>query len=81
MRPQRGKGVFCQLIEPDISRAYPKAGIDGPRCLKGHQKEGLIGLPSDFSLRNDDYFRTFTLKSAGGSNSDRDGSLNCTLVS
>ena len=29
----------------------------------------------------EDYFGTFTLKFAGGSNNDRGGSLNCKLVS
>ena len=46
-----------------------------------HEREAPIVLPSGFHPRTAIYFRTLILKSEGGSNSDRDGSLNCTLVS
>jgi hypothetical protein len=47
-------------------------------CIS-QQTEGLIDLPPDRpGIKN--YFDTFHLKFAGGSNHDRGGSLNCKLV-
>ena len=60
-----------------------QCALDMANGIFGDQKkrEGLNALPSKVFRDVNPYFRMFTLKFAGGSNSDRDGSLNCTFAS
>ena len=70
----KGRRIPCIRRRRRPMHQHPSEALDS------NEREAPIG-PSVFPPRNAIYFRTLILKSAGGSNNDREGSLNCTLVS